>query len=74
MSPEETLQVLEERLRSLDEIIARKRHELVWRKREVRPGYEPIGIAELEQQYLELSNEFTQTWQQWNHLNRELDN
>ena len=72
MSPEQTVESLEHRLRELDEIIARMRHELIWRKREIRPGYEPVGVEALEQKYRDLSDEFTNTWRQWNELNREL--
>ncbi|MCS6800770.1 MAG: hypothetical protein RMM58_09465 [Chloroflexota bacterium] len=64
---------LEARLRALDEEIARLRHELIWRKREVRPGYEPAGIPEAEARYLQLSAEFTETWERWRAANEAAD-
>jgi hypothetical protein len=70
---EQEHQRLEDRLRALDEEVARVRHELIWRKREVRPGYAPIGLSELEQRFLELSDEFTDTWRRWSTLAKELD-
>ncbi|MCL6647612.1 MAG: hypothetical protein K6U89_04700 [Chloroflexi bacterium] len=63
------IEQLEQRLRALDEQIARLRHELIWRKRGVRPGYEPIGLEELEARYLALSDEFTATWKRWQAAN-----
>ena len=64
---------LEQRLRALDEEIARVRHELIWRKREVRPGYEPVGLPELERRYQNLSAEFTATWERWRFANEVAD-
>jgi hypothetical protein len=64
-----TIDELEARLRDLDEEIARVRHELIWRKREVRPGYSPVGLAEVEARYEALSLEFTQTWEEWRAAN-----
>jgi hypothetical protein len=64
---------LEGRLRALDEEIARVRHELIWRKREVRPGYEPVGLPELETRYQRLSMEFTTTWERWRAANEAAD-
>ncbi|MFN8535381.1 MAG: hypothetical protein U0556_17725 [Dehalococcoidia bacterium] len=60
---------LEARLRTLDEEIARARHELIWRKRDVRPGYDPVGLPEIEARYQQLSAEFTETWEQWRAAN-----
>lgn len=60
---------LERELHELDEKIARLRQEIVWRKREIRPGYEPIGLVELDQQFLELSDRFTETWRRWSKAN-----
>ncbi|GIW06505.1 MAG: hypothetical protein KatS3mg060_1310 [Dehalococcoidia bacterium] len=64
---------LEARLRALDEEIARVRHELIWRKREVRPGYEPVGLPETEARYQRLSAEFTETWERWRAANELAD-
>jgi hypothetical protein len=65
MEDQEEIDRLERELHELDEQIAKLRQEIVWRKREIRPGYEPIGIAELDQQFLELSDKFTETWRRW---------
>lgn len=67
------IEQLEARLRALDEEIARVRHELIWRKREVRPGYDPAGLPETEARYRQLSAEFTETWERWRAANEAAD-
>jgi hypothetical protein len=67
------IEQLEAKLRALDEEIARVRHELIWRKREVRPGYDPAGLPETEARYRQLSAEFTETWERWRAANEAAD-
>ncbi len=67
------IELLERELRLLDEKIAKVRHELIWRKREVRPGFAAEGVDELEARYLTLSEEFTTLWQRWSKANAVAD-